>query len=563
MTVKTRRLISLLLCLCLLLGVFAGCSRSKKLIDFIYPFSADINSLDPQVASTSDEFLIIENTFEGLIRVDDDGTVKSGCAESWEVSKDGLTYTFRIKKGLKWNIDTDKYEDGEKKGEFKDKRLQLLGKEFNPDITANDFVFALRRAVMPQTNAPMFASVSAIKNAVKIHSGKAEADTLGVYATDPYSLKIELASPDDAFLETLSSAIAMPCNAEFFNATKGRYGLETKYTLFNGQFYLSQILEASYLLKQNKLYCGDYPATAGELTLKIDDKKDKTVSLLESGYYDAAFISGSESAELKSAEGINYVPYDDSVWAFLLNTSSPVFQSKTMRKSFCLGLSAFSETEKEYLKKAGTLTPLSCKIGNESAAKKTGVTVPGQNTEKSKALWLSGLKVINESEITVTVITPKEMQNETLALLQGVQSGICTIVKDGNGDSVTFTIKVEPLEKEELESRVASRDYDIAFYPFKSNSTSPEAFLESFVKSTKTGFDTEELENAIKLAEKSDNGNDEARYLRQAEKAVIETYSIFPVIYETSYYASAKGVSGIQFHAGSGRVSFVNATREE
>ena len=155
------------------------------------------------------------------------------------------------------------------------------------------------------------------------------------------------------------------------------------------------------------------------------------------------------------------------------------------------------------------------------------------------------------------------MQNETLALLQGVQSGICTIVKDGNGDSVTFTIKVEPLEKEELESRVASRDYDIAFYPFKSNSTSPEAFLESFVKSTKTGFDTEELENAIKLAEKSDNGNDEARYLRQAEKAVIETYSIFPVIYETSYYASAKGVSGIQFHAGSGRVSFVNATREE
>ena len=86
-----EKVISLFLCAVLVTALFSACSKGTKKIDFIYPFSADVNSYDPQVASTADEYLIIENTFEGLIRIDDDGTVKKGCAESWDVSSNGLT----------------------------------------------------------------------------------------------------------------------------------------------------------------------------------------------------------------------------------------------------------------------------------------------------------------------------------------------------------------------------------------------------------------------------------------------------------------------------------------
>ena len=206
MNKRFKQFFSLFLSAVMIFTVFAGCSRNEKLIDFIYPFSANVNSYDPQVASTADEFLIIENTFEGLVRTLDDGTVVKGCAESWDISKDGLTYTFHIKRGLKWNIDHDKYTEGENKGKFKDERLRLLGRDFDPDITANDFVFALRRAVSPETNSPLFASVSAIKNAVKIHNGKLSADKLGVAAKDAYTLTVSLSSPDGDFLQTLSSA---------------------------------------------------------------------------------------------------------------------------------------------------------------------------------------------------------------------------------------------------------------------------------------------------------------------------------------------------------------------
>ena len=79
-----KRFISILLCLILIAAVFAGCGSSNNYLDLIYPFGGNVNSYDPQIASTSDEFLIIENTFEGLVRCDDEGNITPGCDESWD-----------------------------------------------------------------------------------------------------------------------------------------------------------------------------------------------------------------------------------------------------------------------------------------------------------------------------------------------------------------------------------------------------------------------------------------------------------------------------------------------
>ena len=107
------------------------------------------------------------------------------------------------------------------------------------------------------------------------------------------------------------------------------------------------------------------------------------------------------------------------------------------------------------------------------------------------------------------------------------------------------------------------REYSAALYPFRASSNSAVTYLKSFSESNKTGFDTKELDKALDNAEKAKDLKSETQFIKQAEKAVISTYSVFPVIAETSYYASAKGVKGIQFHAGTGRVSFINATRKE
>lgn len=558
-----KKTVCIFLCAVMILTLFYGCSKEPEKINFIYPFSGDVDSYDPQVAETADEFLIIENTFEGLVRINDDGKVVPAAAEKWEVSKDGLTYTFYLQKGLKWNIDTETDENGKRE---EDDRLEYMGYNFNPDITAHDFVFGLRRAVQPETNCPLFSSVSCIKNAGEIHSGKKKSTELGVKAVDDYTLQITLSTADESFMYSLTSAAAMPCNEEFFNATKGRYGLGTQYTLFNGQFYVDQILESSYLLKNNQQYTGPSPAVGNELTLKIPDtESDNSVIIegLESGYYDAAFISGTDSEKIKEKSGVTYSPYSDTTWAFLLNTNDEVLQYKKLRQAICLGFTHLNDTGKEYLSDAVNLVPPSCTISSNSAVKALGASSYEQDIEKSKELWKKGCINLDNKEVTLTVITTEEMQNYVKQIIQGIQSGIGSLTRDDYSNPISFTLKVQAMTEGEMEVALKKGEYDIAFYPYKSTSTSASSFLKAIADDNYTDFDTKTFNKNIKKADNASNIQELTKAVKSSERSLIDTYSVYPMIYESSYYASAKGVKNVQFHPGTGRVSFVNATREE
>lgn len=555
-----KKTLSILLSAVLLCTAFIGCSRTQDKINIVYPFNAEVNSYDPQVAATGDEYLIIENTFEGLIRIDADGNVTKGVADSWDISSDGLTYTFKLKKGLKWNIDTEK----DSEGNYKDSRLEMMGKEFNPDITANDFVFALRRAVMPQTDCPLFSSVSNIKNAVKIHNGKKDVSSLGVTATDTYTLQIQLESKDPDFMQELTCAAAMPCNEEFFLATNGRYGLDTEYTLFNGQFYLDQILESSYLLKRNDFYGGDNPTKVTELALKIltDDNRDSTIENLESGYYDAAFISGDDSKALKDKDIINQ-PYVDTTWSMVLNTNNEYLSNPDIRKAFCLGFTEVSKPDDDYLAPATNLVPPSCTIGSNNAIKAVGATKIKQNIDKSVEAWNKAIADLDVTSMEITVITDESMKDYAKQMLGGIQEGIGNSLTKTNGDTIDFSLKVEAIADKELASRVASGDYDIALYPFKSDSHSSISYLQNIVDNNPSGFDTTNFESNIKAANESATLKETAINIKNAEKSILLSYSVCPMLYETSYYVCAEGVTGIIFRPGTGRVNFINTVRNE
>ncbi|MDE6768058.1 MAG: hypothetical protein K2J35_07660, partial [Eubacterium sp.] len=121
-----KKLTAIMLTMILTAAIFSGCSKKTETIDFIYPIDGNIVSFDPQIASTADEFLIIENCFEGLVRVLDDGTVQPGVAEKWDISGDGRTYTFTLRKGAKWNVKSESETN-------LTKAQKLLGIDFNPD----------------------------------------------------------------------------------------------------------------------------------------------------------------------------------------------------------------------------------------------------------------------------------------------------------------------------------------------------------------------------------------------------------------------------------------------
>ena len=67
-----------------------------------YSLSGSPQTLDPQYAKDTSAHIVINNVFEGLVRISGDGEVMPGIAESWSVSPDGLTYSFKLKEGTEW-----------------------------------------------------------------------------------------------------------------------------------------------------------------------------------------------------------------------------------------------------------------------------------------------------------------------------------------------------------------------------------------------------------------------------------------------------------------------------
>lgn len=548
-----NKITAAMLCIILSITIFSGCSKKAEVIDFIYPAEGNAVSFDPQIASTSDEFLIIENCFEGLVRVLDDGTVQPGVAEKWDISNDGLTYTFTLRKGAKWNVKSENETN-------LTKAQKLMGIDFNPDITAHDFVFALQRAVDRNTDSPMFSSVANIVKANEIHSGNAMPGELGVKALDDYTLEIRLLSPDDSFLTTLSTAVAMPCNEKYFYATKGRYGLGLDYTIFNGQFYVNTILDTSYVLKRNKLYVGDYPSKITDITLKFTDESSEIAKNLKNGYYDCAYISGKEYEQLNDNK-ITAQPYSNKMWAFVFNKNRQLFSNMKLRQAVCLSVSEPDFERHTYLTKATSFAPPSCQAGGIAVTDSIGTTVPAQNTETAKELWKKGLEETKYTSADITIIVTEDMEDTAKQLVQGIQSSIGQITNYGNERKIAFSLKLNVLSTADFDAAFSSGEYDIALYQFESNTHNAVSFISEIINGNYAG-EIEGIDETLKSAQTANAGNAAEEY-KKCEQALIDDYSVMPLLFESSYYAQAKGVSGVQFHAGSGRVSFVNATRED
>jgi oligopeptide transport system substrate-binding protein len=140
--------------------------------------SADPESLDPHKTSTVYEAHILRDLFLGLTTEDAKAETIPGAAESWTVSPDGKTYTFKLRADGKWS-------DGS-------------------PVTADDYVFSWRRLVDPATAAEYAYMLAPVVNAEAITKGEKKIEELGVKAIDPLTFEVTLNAPTPYFLEMLT-----------------------------------------------------------------------------------------------------------------------------------------------------------------------------------------------------------------------------------------------------------------------------------------------------------------------------------------------------------------------
>ena len=220
------------------------------------------------------------------MRVDVNGEIVPAVASEYTVSDN--IYTFYISDTAMWN-------DGQ-------------------PVTANDFVFAFRRAVDPSTRSPYAGKLRSILNAEQIMSGQVDPERLGVYAKSPSTLVITLSENDSEFLYKLTTAVCMPCREDFFNSCNGQYGLSKNHILANGSYRLTKWNTDDFAVRihRNDKYYGNFTAENSAVFISYNPEKDNIEKLTKSSV-DIAFIDAHNMEEINQA-GLTVAQYQNVLW---------------------------------------------------------------------------------------------------------------------------------------------------------------------------------------------------------------------------------------------------------
>lgn len=173
-------------------GTGAAAEAGNNLVVQIGP---DPETMDPALNSAIDASNMIIHLFEPLLNMDKDNNIIGGMAETWEVSEDGLTYTFHLRDGLKWS-------DGS-------------------DFTANDFVYTFKRMADPMTAAPYAYDLLCMVKGYDEAAG-GDVDALAVSAPDDQTFVVELSYPCVYFDKICAFAALSPVQQATVEATARR-----------------------------------------------------------------------------------------------------------------------------------------------------------------------------------------------------------------------------------------------------------------------------------------------------------------------------------------------------
>ena len=296
---KTKAVLALLMAGTMMLGV-VGCGSSSDTAgsgsattgtestgsDTAAAGSSDMNvmletpveSLDPQQATDGTSFEVIADYTDGLMQMDADGQAVPAIAESYDLSDDGLTYTFHLRSDAKWSNGTP--------------------------VTAADFVFAWQRAVDPAVAseyAYMLSDIGQIKNAAEIIAGDMDKSELGVTAVDDTILQVELNVPVSYFLSLMYFPTFYPVNEEFFNSCGDTFATSPETTLSNGAFILDSYEPAAtaFHLTKNADYYDAGRVQLSGLNYQVIQDSQQALMSYQTGALDTTLVNGEQVDQVK------------------------------------------------------------------------------------------------------------------------------------------------------------------------------------------------------------------------------------------------------------------------
>ena len=291
---KKSRIVALAGVSLLAAGVLAACSNTnsnagsgnaKLASDYKYVYSVDPETLDYVVNNVDSTSFVTTNAVDGLLANDKYGNLVPSIAESWTVSQDGLTYTYKIRKDAKW--------------------VTAEGEEYAP-VKAQDFVTGLKHAVEGKSKGLSVISSSIRGLSAYINGETNDFSTVGVKAVDDNTLEYTLNQPETFWNDKTTNGVMMPINEDFLKSKGEGFGAPTDPSsiLYNGPFVLKAITAKSSIeMAKNEAYWDKDAVKIQNIKFTYWDGKDQDVVAkgFSEGQYSKARIYPTSSTYEKYA----------------------------------------------------------------------------------------------------------------------------------------------------------------------------------------------------------------------------------------------------------------------
>jgi oligopeptide transport system substrate-binding protein len=305
--------IALLMVAALLAIMLTGCLTTGKGTGKYLRYSAgtEPETLDPRKSTGSPEAIIEAQVFEGLTTLSDLDTPQPAMAEKWEVSADGLVYTFHIR-AARWS---------------------------NGDpVTAHDFEYAWKSALSPELGSKYAYQLFYVKNGEEYNKGTRRADEVGVQAVDDRTLKVTLEKPTPYFLSLTAFHTYYPVHRKTVQENP-RWATDPKTIIGNGPFKITTWVHNSKLeFAKNEFYWDAARVKLARMDFILTDSATTELAMFENNQLDlGGNVPVSEIPRLQREGKLKIYPLL-ATYFYCFNVTKPPFDNVKVRKAFTLAI---------------------------------------------------------------------------------------------------------------------------------------------------------------------------------------------------------------------------------
>ena len=485
--------------------------------------------LDTIDISKSTGFGQTGNVFESFYRLGKNGKPTAGLAKTGTVSKDGKTWTFKIR--------DSKWSNGD-------------------PIVAQDFVYSWRRSLNPKTASPYAYLFSGVKNADAIIVGKKSPNALGISAPDKKTVVVKLNRPIAYFRVLMAYPLFGPQNEKVVKKYGNRYATKAQYQVYSGPFKIKgwNGTNDTWSFVKNNDYWDKKAVKLNKIHYQVVKSNNTGYQMYQQGKLDLTPLSSEQVKNLKSNNDFTQYPY--SLVRFLLynfKDKNAVNRKALNNKNIRLALSLSIDRDivtKKVLGNGSTL-PKGFVANDLAANPKTGIDFAKEqavkntvdyNSALAKKYWQKGLQEIGQKSLTFDVLSSND-ETDSDQLTQYLQSQWTKELKG-------IKINITNIPDKSTTSRAQQGNFDIYLSHWGGDFNDPMTFMQIPMTGTSYNYgkwSNSEYDNLVKKAGNQDANNPDTRWndLISAAKIVNSNQAITPIYQQTTAYLQNKRVHGI------------------